>query len=125
MKMNPEIKAEWVKRLRSGGYRQTQGLLRNSEGYCCLGVLGEVAVEKGVAYWSNPYKKSCWQLVDIGQNSNNRDETVLPLEVWKWAGLTDEAGALPGHAPASCLTECNDEKMMTFDEIANIIEEWL
>lgn len=41
MSMNPEIKALWVKALRSGEYRQTHGLLYHNGGYCCIGVLGK------------------------------------------------------------------------------------
>lgn len=41
--MNPEIKAKWVKALRSKRYKQAEGTLRDDEGaMCCLGVLGTV-----------------------------------------------------------------------------------
>ena len=38
--MNPTIKARWVKALRSGRYKQAQGVLETPDGRnCCLGVL--------------------------------------------------------------------------------------
>ncbi len=39
--MNPEIKAKWVAALRSGQYKQGDNWLHNKEtdAYCCLGVL--------------------------------------------------------------------------------------
>lgn len=36
------IKDAWVEALRSGEYVQTEGFLKNEQGYCCLGVLREV-----------------------------------------------------------------------------------
>ena len=42
MAMDPELKAKWVAALRSGEYKQGQGLLNNNERMCCLGVLCEV-----------------------------------------------------------------------------------
>lgn len=43
--MDAELKAKWVKALRSGQYEQGQGVLYNRDTghYCCLGVLAEVA----------------------------------------------------------------------------------
>ncbi len=46
MSMNPEIKAEWTKALRSGEYAQCRKTLFNGEGYCCLGVLVDVLGKK-------------------------------------------------------------------------------
>ena len=40
--MNAEVKARWIKALRSGRYSQVAGVLHNEEGYCCLGVLCRV-----------------------------------------------------------------------------------
>jgi hypothetical protein len=37
--MQPELKAKWVKALRSGEYKQGRKYLSNYEEYCCLGVL--------------------------------------------------------------------------------------
>lgn len=41
--MNAELKAKWVAALRSGDYKQTTGVLRLGDAFCCLGVLCEVA----------------------------------------------------------------------------------
>jgi hypothetical protein len=45
--MNPELKAEWVNRLRSGQYEQGTGHLSMDGKYCCLGVLAEILAEQG------------------------------------------------------------------------------
>lgn len=43
MSMNPDVKNRWVEALRSGKYKQGQGVLRSAtDRYCCLGVLSEV-----------------------------------------------------------------------------------
>ena len=51
--MKQEVKDEWVTALRSGDYKQGEGMLRqvlddNTEAYCCLGVLCEIAVKHQV-----------------------------------------------------------------------------
>lgn len=38
-----ELRKKWVAVLRSGQYKQTMGALKTDKGYCCLGVLCEVA----------------------------------------------------------------------------------
>src|SRR6266496_5922598 len=48
-----ELLKEWVRRLRSGEYKQGQSYLvtlrKNKKStYCCLGVLTEMAYEKGI-----------------------------------------------------------------------------
>lgn len=37
--MNQVIKERWIRALRSGRYKQSQGRLYDGEGFCCLGVL--------------------------------------------------------------------------------------
>lgn len=46
--MNEEVKKEWIDRLRSGRYNQTSGKLRREGGFCCLGVLCEIARDKEI-----------------------------------------------------------------------------
>jgi hypothetical protein len=40
--VNKALKRKWVAALEGGRYAQTTGDLRNSEGYCCLGVLRQI-----------------------------------------------------------------------------------
>lgn len=37
--MDPKIKSDWLKALRSGEYKQTCGIMKDAKGFCCLGVL--------------------------------------------------------------------------------------
>ncbi len=52
--MNLELKQKWLDALRSGKYKQGTQYLNSSSGYCCLGVLCEVAgiPAKPEEYWS-------------------------------------------------------------------------
>lgn len=77
--MDPAVKRKWVEALRSGKYPQSRDFLQNRQGYCCLGVLCELAVKAGVA-----------QKVDLktaGLTSYDRETKVLPQSVCTWAGL--------------------------------------
>jgi len=42
MKLPPKFKAKWLKALRSGEYKQTNGTLYDNGKHCCLGVACEV-----------------------------------------------------------------------------------
>lgn len=53
-KLKPEIKKRWQKAL--GEYPQAQGKLRTPDGFCCLGVLGDLAVQDGLAHWNESLK---------------------------------------------------------------------
>lgn len=50
MKMPKELKAKWVKALRSGKYKQGRGRLYNPEtaSFCCLGVLEHICLNGNV-----------------------------------------------------------------------------
>jgi hypothetical protein len=42
-----QVIALWLKALRSGKYEQTVGVLKDDAGYCCLGVLCDLAAKDG------------------------------------------------------------------------------
>lgn len=46
--MDADLVIAWVEALESGTYPQTQRCLRDRRGYCCLGVLADVAMQRGV-----------------------------------------------------------------------------
>lgn len=104
--MLPELKQKWINALRSGEFRQGQGELRYDmyisgdystahQAYCCLGVLREIV---------NP--------TDF--ESENADNNYLSPEQLERYGLTGEEQQI--------LAELNDDKNMSFDEIATYIE---
>jgi hypothetical protein len=133
--VNPEVKAEWVKRLRSGDYAQGEGYLhqifesgeQERHEFCCLGVLCEIAVEVGVTTVSPSTGTE-------KQFSYGGGDTHPPSEVVRWAGLRDSSGDLGRRVKTTAkdgevveedlLVNLNDGGV-PFDRIADIIEEHL
>lgn len=120
--MNAEIKAEWVKRLRDGRPQTTGCLHRTSSdtdasaGQCCLGVLCEIAAERGIIE-SKP------QLGRIAYGKGVYFQTgTLPMAVKLWAGLTSAWGnKLMIDGELKDMSGHNDDGA-TFPEIATAIE---
>lgn len=134
--MNAEIKRKWVAALRSGEYRQAKDYLARTNddgqvvGYCCLGVLCEIAVQEEAIAPPSPinYEGSLWY---------DGDDVVLPESVAAWAGLDSEDPAVPRPEGArehpSFLSRGEDKTTLaslndggfTFAQIADLIEEHL
>ena len=130
--MNKDIKAEWVKKLRSGAYLQTKNVLKRTEpdvgnsgivpsGYCCLGVLCEIAVENEIGVWVATGR-------DYAGFSRSGQSAFLPTDVARWAEIRysayssdddDEDADVIGE-----LMGMNDSGV-PFAEIADYIEEHL
>lgn len=131
--MNPDIKARWVQALRSGQYNQGHGLLkrRESNHYCCLGVLCDIAVQEGVAAIVEN-ETSYQDGVLYADLQGNVSKEALPLGVAVWAGCSHdpEVTVIREKRDGRCyeeaenLTLLNDEGS-TFAEIADWIEEQL
>jgi hypothetical protein len=96
-----QVRKAWVKALRSGEYKQTIGRLRDKSGFCCLGVLCDLAVKNGV------------------MKSYLRKAAGLPQIVQDWIGLNSYTGDYFGGD--ACLASDNDDGK-SFQEIASIIE---
>lgn len=116
VRLNKNARA-WVKALRSGKYKQTQGTLTRIEaktgeilGHCCLGVLCGLAVKAKVI----PSPRVGTN--DLYYDGNN---ATLPASVISWAGMKDETGTLSFKAT---LASVNDSGK-SFKQIARIIEQ--
>lgn len=108
--MNPEIKAQWIAALRSGTYLQGVGALHVNGDYCCLGVLCDLHAKAGLGTWNGHYY-------------GNRVD-LLPEFVAEWADLS-----ISPEINDVQLVDLNDGvggyEQRTFDEIADLIEEFL
>lgn len=148
MTMNPEIKAMWVKALRSGDYYQgTDYLAVKREGFaehCCLGVLCEIAKAQGiVAEKTHPAGPSIRVFYNPNRPEGDFEHRSLPVVVQEWAGLTELHSSNPlvrlpdyidpsdvpnmGYDPKNpsvSLAELNDDRV-PFDTIARVIEDQL
>ena len=128
--MKKEIAEKWVGYLRSGEFKQSYGRLYREvdlriespagrplalepAGHCCFGVLCELAKDEGAieGYLGN--------------------EIYLPDDVWTWAGTDGNNPALSFPVEESAwaglegdlmLTELNDSKEWSFEDIADLIE---
>lgn len=80
--MKAHVKALWVTALRSGEYGQADGSLRevDTNNFCCLGVLCDVAVKAGV-----PVEVR----VQDDRVTYDGEPDFLPESVREWAGLDD------------------------------------
>lgn len=108
--MKKDVADKWVAALRSGEYKQTRSLLKDSNGYCCLGVLCEIVGQEFSVDYNGGYR------CDGHQSS-------LPPKVRELSGLGTDFGDRP-LAPAHSLSAINDNGK-AFSEIADIIEkEW-
>lgn len=100
--MKKRIMQKWVKALRSGEYKQTTYRLIDDDGFCCLGVLCDIATKEGII------------TLDIWQSGSR-----LPVEVMKWADISHHYGAY--NKSAYNLADLNDNGK-SFKYISSIIE---
>lgn len=128
--MNPEVKKKWVNALRSGKYKQTNGMLHNSydNSYCCLGVLCDI--------YAKERKKRAFDYSEfiLGTENTGMGSTgLLPKIVVNWAGLNQFAIYAEESSTdirsgkshnAKTLANLNDSGV-SFEKIADIIEERL
>lgn len=111
--MKKEVAEIWVQALRSGKYKQGQGALRTGDAYCCLGVLCDL------------YNSDNWKNVNRGYFVYEGMQGHLSDNVKDWSGLRSYAGNIfKGNRQNEMLMTYNDTEV-SFEEIANIIEqEW-
>lgn len=113
--MNEQVVKDWTAALRSGEYEQTDAYLRDSVGYCCLGVLCDLAVKANVI--PAPTEQEDGVFIYDG---NTR---TLPDEVKEWVGLKHDDGSFtpPDDSIPDSLAQMNDASE-TFKNIADMIE---
>jgi hypothetical protein len=120
-KMNPEVKKAFVEALRSGEYSQTQSYLHLTKdhadtpsGYCCLGVLSELAEREGVVTSTTNTNG----IVEFRGKNRDFSSAFLIETVADWAGWEFESGI------DSALMGINDNGG-SFEMIADLVEEHL
>lgn len=133
--MKKEIKAKWIKALNSGKYSQTTGVLKDSDGFCCFGVLCEL--------YKKEHKDTSWEKDGEETYSSYtfmEEDALPPTKVMKWAGFKkiDDTRTRNKYMPDNekysplisdkgtkrSLDDLNDSGL-TFKEIAKVIKEQL
>ena len=106
--MNDNMKLV-IKALRSGEYAQTQELLQDEHGYCCLGVMCAV------------FEKETGRALERDGDTGHIYGGSLDNQegVQKWVGLQCNLG---GSYSEFTLAGLNDEEDYTFLQIADFIE---
>jgi hypothetical protein len=141
-----DIKTKWVNALRTGvlpdgtPIKQAEGVLRRLDDngvrpLCCLGVLSEIAVLEDVIPAPrldehNPSKTYDWYYMAEDAYTGAEverahwDEDLSPA-VQEWAGLNDSNPDVPFEGDLVRLSVLNDEMNQKFEDIANLVEEYL
>lgn len=137
--MNPEVKEAWCQALESGEYRQGEGYLRlvtpakgseRTPGYCCLGVLCELALKAGIitAEHLDADDPGRHTVVQYGEGWDGSC-AVLPNVVRDWAGLgsnrTPALVTVTVGDEETQLSRLNDSGEYDFPAIAQVIRECL
>lgn len=95
----------WIKALRGGKYRKDVDILKSRHGYCCLGVLCDLATKDGGPKWG-----VSWEVDDVGLRAPmRRFMGMTEVQMNTLANMNDGAGHYLHH-PHS------------FKEIADYIE---
>lgn len=143
-RMNPTVKAIWLKALRSGDYTQGRGALayqRAKDGqwcFCPIGVLTEEARKAGVDMSVNDFRtpinaapEECLPEPATHVRGYDWITTGLIQSVARWAGLPEAFadiflfGMLPQareRGQQVTIVRMNDEEKQTFAQIADMIE---
>lgn len=98
----------WVAELRSSKHKQARGLLRatvdKGYSYCCLGLACELTRRDGGAAWDR--SGSSFEM--------HGTSTALPTKIRLYLGMSPKQHDF--------LIACNDDKLMSFKQIADVIE---
>jgi hypothetical protein len=115
--MNTNIKRLWVEDLRQNPDLQGTGKLKRGDKFCCLGRLCEVyRKETGKGEWDDDG-------IFILQTNDveSYDCVTLPPNVVEWAGLNCVSPSIEGNQ----LADLNDAGILTFPDIADLIDKHL
>lgn len=111
-KAKKHLRLKWLEALESGKYKQAEGRLRRpredgkSYGYCCLGVLCNIAVQDGVGTWEKAGSESPTYFTLDGED----DGVGLVYSMQQVVGIEN--------ALQSRLISMNDDEGKSFKEIA-------
>jgi len=108
--LDPDAHVALEARLRSGLYQQIRGKLRDRRGFCAVGVLADIAVERGLGRWHEDSGGTFWFV------------PAARPDIMHWTSLPsyvlDELGFKV--SDACRLTKAND-RGFTFDDVAGLV----
>lgn len=123
---NLENIRKWIDALRSGEYKQTVGALRDSSGYCCLGVACDLAVKAGVPMRLGVLRDAITIGGEKVVKTYDGNHKLPPLCVSDWLGFEDANLRMSAHTSTSAetltLSEWNDRSRVDFRKIADMLD---
>jgi hypothetical protein len=146
--VDTDLVIAWIDALESGAYRQDRNFLHTKYGYCCLGVLCDVAIRRNLIdaswEWGNEGHRAWLVLRDDGRTTS--DDVMLPDTIYRMVGMATAEGAqtrmaIPGEnddmvwvtdVPSvsgdedhcRTLTYANDGKRWSFRDIAQALRRY-
>lgn len=118
LEMNPAIRDRWVAALRSGQYPQAFNNLRTDDGFCCYGVLCELAVQDGVI--PPPEREPSTATYAYGNAAS-----LLPPPVKAWAEIQFKQMGLAKANDGWTSRDGANHPSVGFAQIADFIEHGL
>jgi hypothetical protein len=131
--MKKEVADKWVTALRSGEYEQAKGLLKKIDpengddiGYCCLGVLCELAIEDGVNVkrGGGVRHEDRFDPEDVWYSTPRYDDNdaLIGTKVMGWSEMRTNDGSFDDDRGIMVSLVNYNDGGMSFNEIADIIE---
>ena len=109
--MKRSIARKWAKMLDSGDLKQSKGVLRDKDGFCCLGGLCNLHATEHPEIAIKQKRKYVYLDADV----------YLPNLVQEWSGMKTPAGVFNIDGMNSSLADLNDLEEWTFPQIAKFI----
>jgi hypothetical protein len=113
--MKQDIKDKWVAALRSGDYKQDTTFLKLGDCFCVMGVLCDVVKEDLGLDWEF---NGSYSYID-------RAESIIPKSIAEYVEFDGVVVLLQYNDVAHDITRLNDTVKLSFDELANLIEDQL
>ena len=101
----------WIEALKSGEYQQTQNVLHDCQGFCCLGVACAV------------YEKATRHPLEKREGYIYGHDLDQQFAVKEWLGLYSARG-MPKNTHLGWLTQLNDVQNYSFNQIAEHLEKY-
>lgn len=123
--MRERVKKLWLEALRSGKYEQGRLALRTVDNrFCCLGVLCDVYQKEMKRQKKKQLNMelSCAAPIPTQVYMYDNEECTLPKIVMKWSGVKGHLGNVRYMEENTNLADLNDDRAMTFKQIADVIE---
>lgn len=125
--MKKKIADKWIAALKSKKFKQGRWRLKTPDGYCCLGVLCEIAKEEGVVNEIVIQDKTG---IYSGYIEKTDDQSAqgrgafhaLSDHLMEWSGMKHNMGKVVMDGEEKFLANFNDYDNYSFEQIAEVIE---